>query len=69
MPDPNCRAVMSPSQTILFPIIAESINEMLQFFPGQALTPLSIGDLLEKSTQLSQSELNRICQTFMLQKH
>ena len=42
---------------------------MLQFQPGQALTPLSMGDLLGKSTKLSQEELNRLCQTFMLQEH
>ena len=42
---------------------------MLQFHPGQALTPLSMGDLLEKSTNLSQEELNHLCQTFMLQEH
>jgi len=51
--DPNRRAVMSPSQTILFPLTIESINEMLQFHPSQALTPISIGYLLEKSTKLS----------------
>ena len=52
--DPNQRAVMSPSQTVLFSINSLSINEMLQFQPGQALTPLSMGALLEKSTNLSQ---------------
>ena len=60
---------MSPSQTVLFPITAQSINEMLQFQPGQALTPLSMGDLLEKSANLSQEELNRLCQTFMFPEH
>lgn len=60
---------MSPSQTILFPITSESINEMLQFYPSQALTPLSMGDLLEKSTKLSQEELNCLRQTFMSSKH
>jgi len=49
----NLRAVMSPSQIFLFPITAASINEMLQFSPEQALTPLSMGYLLEKYTQLS----------------
>ena len=67
--DPNQRAVMSPSQTIIFSITTESINEMLQFHPGQALTPLSMGYLLEKSRKLSQDELNLLCQTFMLQEH
>ena len=28
-----------------------------------------MGDLLEKSTNLSQEELNRLCRTFMLQGH
>ena len=60
---------MSPIQTILFPITAQYINEMLQFHPGQALTPISMGDLLEKSKNLSQEELNRLYQTFMLLEH
>ena len=67
--DPNQRAVFSLSQTILFPITAQSINEMLQFQPGQALTPLSMGELLEKSADLSHEELNHLCQTFMLPEH
>ena len=67
--DPNQRAVLSPSQNVLFPITAQSINEMLQFQPGQALTPLSMVELLEKSTKLSHEELNRLCQTFMLPEH
>lgn len=64
--DPNRRAVMSPSQKVLFSITTESINEMLQFHPSQALTPISIGDLLDKSTKLSQSELNHLYHTFIL---
>ena len=67
--DPNQRAVLSPSQDVLFPITAQSINEMLQFQSGQALTPLSMAELLEKSTKLSLEELNRLCQTFMLPEH
>ena len=41
---------------------------MLQFHPSQALTPISIGNLLEKSTKLSQAKPNHFCQTFILQK-
>ena len=67
--DPNQRVVLSPSQNILFPITAQSINEMLQFQPDQALTPLSMSELLEKSANLSLEELNRLCQTFMLPAH
>lgn len=48
--DPNLRAVMSPSQTVLFPIEAASINEMLQFSPDQALTPLAMEYFLEKAS-------------------
>ena len=66
---PNQRAVLSSSQTVLFPITAQSINEMLQFQPGQALTPLSMGELLEKSTKLSHEELSHICKTFMFPEH
>jgi len=42
---------------------------MLQFHSSQALTPISMGNLLEKSIQLSQSELKRIYQTLMSPKH
>lgn len=42
---------------------------MLQFHSNQALTPISIGDLLEKSTKLSQAKLNHLYQTFILKKH
>ena len=66
---PSQRAVLSLSQNILFPITTQSINEMLQFQPGQALTPLSMGELLENSANLSHEELNRIFQTFMLPEH
>lgn len=67
--DPNQRAVLSPNQDVLFPITAQYINEMLNFQPDQTLTPLSMGDLLEKSTKLSQEELSHICQTFMFPYH
>jgi len=67
--DPNLRAFMSPSQTVLFPITTASINEMLQFSLDQALTPLSMGYLLEKASQLSQSEVSHLGQIFMLPKH
>ena len=32
--DPKLRAVMSPKQIVLFTIIVDSINEMLQFHPS-----------------------------------
>jgi len=59
--DPNQRAIISPSQIVLFPITVQSINEMLQFHSSHALTPLSMGHLLERAPQLSQDELTRIC--------
>ena len=64
--DPVHRAVMSPSQTILFPITAKSINEMIQFHSTQPLAPLSLGYLLEKAPQLPKSEITSIAQMFML---
>lgn len=67
--DPNMRVVMSPDQKILFTIIAESINEMLQLQPRQNFTPLSIADLLEKSSKLSSSEITQVCQTFIKEKY
>lgn len=67
--DPIHRAIMSPSQTVLFPITSKSINEMIQFHPTEPLAPLSMGYLLEKASKLPTSEINRIAQTFMLPKH
>jgi len=67
--DPNMRAIMSANKKVLFTITAESINEMFQLQPSQDLTPLSIADLLEKSSRLSSSEINQVCQTFMEEKY
>lgn len=67
--DPNLRAVISPNQTVIFTITADSINEMLQFQPSQALIPISLGDLLERSSKLSQYELSRLGQTFIHKDH
>jgi len=63
--DPVSKAVMTPSQNILFYINAESINEMLQFHPVQPLAPLSMGFLLEQGSQLSSAEIARIAKLFM----
>jgi len=67
--DPNLKVVLAPNQSILFPITAQSINIMLHFEPSHDLTPLSIEELLEKSTQLSPETLKLICETFMLPEH
>ena len=42
---------------------------MLQFQPREALTPISLGDLLENSSKFSQSELSRLYQTFIDKQH
>jgi len=63
------RAVMSPAQTVLFSITAESINEIIQFHSTEPLAPLSMGFLLEKASQLPSSEITRIAQMFMSPKH
>jgi len=56
---------MSPSQTILFTITTESINEMLQLQPGQNLTPLSIGSLLDQFPKITTAKLVEMFQTFI----
>lgn len=55
---------MTPSQTILFYITVESINEMLHFHCTQPLAPLSMGFLLEQGSELSDSEITRIARLF-----
>jgi len=56
---------MTPYQTVLFYITAESINEMLHFHPTHSLAPFSMGYLPEKASQMSSSEITRIAQLFM----
>ena len=46
--DPVTKAVLSPSQVVLFYITVDSIYEMLQFHLAQPLAPLSMGFLLEQ---------------------
>jgi len=61
---------MSPDQTILFTITAESINKMLQLQPGQNLTPISIRDLLDQFPKLTTAKLVEMFQNFIVElKH
>ena len=57
--------MMSPDQTILFTITTESTNEMLQLHLGQNLTPISIGDLLDRFPKLTTAKLAEMFQTFI----
>lgn len=59
---------MSRDQTILFTIIVESINEMLQLQLGQNLTPISIGDLLDRLPKLTTAKLAEMFQTFIIKE-
>lgn len=63
--EPISKAVMTPSQTILFYTIVESINEILHFHPAQPLAPLSMGFLLKKGSQLPIAEITWIVKLFM----
>jgi len=58
---------MSPDQTILFIITPESINEMLQLQPGQNLTPIFIGELLDQFPKLTIATIAEILQTFIME--
>lgn len=61
---------MSPNHTILFTITVESINEMLQLQPGKNLTPISIGDLLDRFPKLTTAKLAEMFQTYIVEvKH
>ena len=52
--------MMSPDQTILFTIIAESMNEMLQLKLGYNLTHISIQNLLDKFPKLTTANIAEI---------
>lgn len=67
---PNQREMMSLDHTIRFSITSESINEILQLQPGKFLTPISIGDLLDKFPKLTTTKLAELFQTFIIEvKH
>jgi len=63
--DPVSKAIMTPSQNVLFYIIVESINEMFHFLPAQPLAPLSMEFLLEQGSQLSSAEIAQIAKIFI----
>jgi len=67
--DPVNRAIMSPSQTVLFHITAESINEMVHFHSTEPLARLSMGYMLEKARQLSNAKITQVAQMFMKPNH
>jgi len=56
---------MSLDRTILFTITVESIDEMLQLQPGQNLTPILIGDLLDIFPKLTTTNLAEMFQIFI----
>ena len=60
---------MRPNQTILFTIIVESINEILQLQRGQNLTLISIGDLLDRLPKLTTAKLADMFQTFIVEEN
>jgi len=58
--DPNQRAVLAPSGTVLFHITPQAINHMLNFEPTKPLAPLSMKLLLDQGAKLPSSEITRI---------
>jgi len=56
---------MTPDHTVLFTITVESINEILQLQLGKNLTPISVGDLLDKFPTITSSKLAKLFQTFI----
>lgn len=63
--DPNQRAVLAPSGSVLFHVIPQAINQMLNFETTRPLVPLSMKLLLDQGAKLSSSEITRIAQLFM----
>ena len=65
---PSQRAIVTHDQQVLFTIIAESINQMLQIQPSQNETPLSIEGLLELYTKLNIPMKAQIIQNFIIKE-
>jgi len=67
--DPVLNVVMSPDQKILFIIIAESINEILQLHLGQDLTPCPSPISLKDSPNCLVPEVLKSSRTSFLKKN
>jgi len=63
--DPNQRAVLSPSGSVLFHITPKAMNQILQFQSAKPLAPLSMQLLVDQGAKLSSSQITRISQLFM----
>ena len=63
--DPNQRAVLSPSGSVLFYVTPEAINQMLHFQSAKSLTPLSMQHLIDQGAKISSAQITRITQLFM----
>jgi len=63
--DPNQRAALSPSSSVLFRITPEAINQMLHFQSAKPLIPLSMQHLVDQGAKLSNAQTTRIAQLFM----
>ena len=63
--DPNQRAVLAPSGSVLFHITPQAINQMLYFQTTKPLAPLSMQLLLDQGAKLSSSQITRIVELFM----
>lgn len=65
---PSQRSIVTPNQQVLFTIIAESINQMLQIKPSQNETPLCIDGLLDLYTNIDIPKKAQIIQTFIIKE-
>lgn len=63
--DPNQRAVLDASGSVLFHITPQAINQMLNFQTTKPSAPLSVQLLLDQGAKLSSSQITRIAQLFM----
>lgn len=62
--DPNQRAVLAPSGTVLFHITPQAINQMLNIEPIKPLAPLSMKLFLDQGAKLPNLEITRIAHLF-----
>jgi len=63
--DPNQRAILSPSGSILFYITSEAINQMLISQSAKSLTLLSMQHLIDQTCKLSNAQITTITQFFI----
>jgi len=63
--DPTQRAMLNPSGSVVFHITPEAIREMLNFQIAKKLVPLSMTELIQQGSKLTDAQITKINQLYI----